>query len=337
MRHAAFAQVDHRLVLHTGSVKKTLSVLAIAALAISLAACSSTSSASACTPTASGSSSDKVKVTGNFGAIPKVDFTKGLKSTKTERSVVIDGKGALAKADGAVDVNYTIYDAATGKQIDQTTYKTGGTATFQLKTPLLAGMIKGLECSPQGSRVVAVVPPADAFKDKGSTGLGVSATDSLIFVFDVVKVSAPVKVIPKADGASQPVVAGLPTVALAANGAPTVTIPKADPPTTLTIQDLKKGTGKTVAAGDTVTVHYTGVIWATGAVFDSSWKRGTPVSFATTGVIPGFGKALVGQKVGSQVIAVIPPADGYAATPPEGSGISATDTLVFVVDILATS
>lgn len=318
-------------------MKKTFSVLVIVALAFSLAACSSTPSESACTPTASGSNSDKVKVTGKFGEIPKVDFTKGLSSSKTERSVIIDGKGAVAKADGTVDVNYTIYDAASGKQIDQTTYKAGGTATFQLKTPLLDGMIKGLQCSPQGSRVVAVVPPADAFKAAGSTGLGVGATDSLVFIFDVVKVSAPVKVLPKANGASQPVVAGLPTVVLAANGAPTVTVPKADPPTTLTIQDLKKGTGKTVSAGDTVTVHYTGVIWATGAIFDSSWKNGTPASFATTGVIPGFGKALVGQKVGSQVIAVIPPADGYASTPPAGSGISATDTLVFVVDILATS
>ena len=114
-------------------------------------------------------------------------------------------------------------------------------------------------------------------------------------------------------------------------------MPKVDPPTTLTIEALKKGSGKTVSAGDTVTVHYTGVIWASGTVFDSSWKGGKPISFATTGVIPGFGKALVGQKVGSQVIAVIPPGDGYGATPPEGSGIAATDTLVFVVDILATS
>ena len=91
-------------------------------------------------------------------------------------------------------------------------------------------------------------------------------------------------------------------------------------------------------AGDTVTVHYTGVVWATGKTFDSSWTRGTPASFATTGVIPGFGKALVGQKVGSQVIAVIPPADGYGAkVPPNQTDITPTSTLVFVVDILATS
>jgi len=87
---------------------------------------------------------------------------------------------------------------------------------------------------------------------------------------------------------------------------------------------------------DRVTVHYTGVIWGTGKVFDSSWTKGTPATFQTSGVIPGFGKALVGQKVGSQVIAVIPPADGYGTAGQAGAGISGTDTLVFVVDILAT-
>jgi peptidylprolyl isomerase len=276
-----------------------------------------------------------VKVTGKFGAIPTVKFTKGLSAKKTERTVVIDGKGDVAQANSTVDVDYTIYDAASGKKIDQTTYKSGGTAAFQLKTPLLSGMIKGLKCSPEGSRVVTVVPPADAFKSAGSEGLGVKGTDSLVFVFDVVKVTAPVKVLPKANGAAQKPVAGLPTVKLAANGEPTITVPKADAPTELKIADLKKGSGKVVKAGDTVTVHYTGVIWNTGKVFDSSWANGTPASFATTGVIPGFGKALVGQKVGSQVIAVIPPADGYGSA---GKGdITGTDTLVFVVDILATS
>ncbi len=318
--------------------KKTLSVLAIATLAFSLAACSSSTSADGCSPTASGANSSKVTVTGKFGDAPTVKFTKGLSTKKTERSVVIEGKGAVAKTNGTVEVDYTAYDAASGKKIDATTYQKGATTAFQLKnSSILPGMIKGLKCSPAGSRVVAVIPPADAFKSAGSQGLGVKGTDSLVFVFDVVKVMSPVKVLPKANGAAQKPVAGLPTVKLAPNGEPTVTVPKAVAPTDLRIADLEKGTGTTVKSGDTVTVHYTGLIWATGKVFDSSWTRGQPASFATTGVIPGFGKALVGQKVGSQVIAVIPPADGYGTGGQASAGISGTDTLVFVVDILATS
>lgn len=319
-------------------MKKTLSVLAVATLAFTLAACSSSSPSNGCTPTASGDNSSKVTVTGDFGKAPKVTFTKGLSTKNTERSVIITGKGDVAKANSTVDVDYTIFDAASGKQIDQTKYTKGGTAAFELKSPLLTGMIKSLECSPEGSRVVAVVPPADAFKDAGSQGLGVKGTDSLVFVFDVVKVSAPVTVLPKANGKAQPAEAGIPTVTLAADGTPTVTIPKADPPTALKISVLKKGDGKVVTEGASVTVHYSGLIWATGKTFDSSWTTKKPATFATTGVIKGFGQALVGQKVGSQVIAVIPPDLGYGPSGGQPSaGISATDTLVFVIDILATT
>jgi peptidylprolyl isomerase len=54
--------------------------------------------------------------------------------------------------------------------------------------------------------------------------------------------------------------------------------------------------------------------------------------------VAGFGQALVGQTVGSQVLVVIPPALGYGPSggTPDGS-IGATDTIVFVIDILATS
>jgi peptidylprolyl isomerase len=103
---------------------------------------------------------------------------------------------------------------------------------------------------------------------------------------------------------------------------------------------LKKGSGPKVKEGEPVTVHYTGVLWDTKKVFDSSWKSGAPATFPISGVVPGFGKAMVGQTVGSQVIAVIPPADGYG---PDGNQqdpntpdqISGTDTMVFVIDILA--
>ena len=44
---------------------------------------------------------------------------------------------------------------------------------------------------------------------------------------------------------------------------------------------------------------------------------------------------LAGQKVGSQVMLVIPPADAYGEAGAPNAGIGATDTLVFVIDLLA--
>ena len=54
-------------------------------------------------------------------------------------------------------------------------------------------------------------------------------------------------------------------------------------------------------------------------------------------MIPGFDEGLIGQTVGSRVVLVIPPDKGYGAEGNSQAGISGTDTLVFVVDILAAS
>ncbi len=85
-------------------------------------------------------------------------------------------------------------------------------------------------------------------------------------------------------------------------------------------------------------VQYVGAIWRNGYVFDSSWKRSQPFGFtigaSPSQVILGWDKGLVGQTVGSRVMLVIPPADGYGKTGSPQAKIKGTDTLVFVVDIL---
>jgi FKBP-type peptidyl-prolyl cis-trans isomerase len=89
-----------------------------------------------------------------------------------------------------------------------------------------------------------------------------------------------------------------------------------------------------VKSGDSVLVNYTGVIWKTGTVFDSSWENGAPIAVtATKGkAIPGFLDALKGAKVGSQILAVIPPDQGYGDT--ASGAVPAKSTLVFVIDVL---
>lgn len=301
----------------------------MSALLLPLAACSSaTTPSSGCSAAAGGSTASKVTVTGKLGAAPTVKFAAPLKATKTERSVVIDGKGPVAKPGSLVTMDLVAYNATTGKEISATTYKPGGNTSFALdQQHLIPGLFKAIDCSTVGSRVATIVPPADAFGATGNTSLGVGANDSIIFVTDIESIAAL-----KATGTPQPPQAGFPTVKLAADGTPTVTVPKTAAPTSLQVSVLKKGSGATVKTGDVVTMQYQGVIWDTGKVFDQSWGR-APFTTSTTGVIAGFGQALVGQKVGSQVIAVIPPALGYGTK--GTTGIKGTDTLVFVIDILA--
>ena len=86
-------------------------------------------------------------------------------------------------------------------------------------------------------------------------------------------------------------------------------------------------------------MQYVGVIWPGGREFDSSWRRGTgrasPVGRGQ--VVGGLDRGLLRQTVGSRVLLVVPPDDGYGAAGNAGFGVRGTDTLVFVVDILDAS
>ncbi|RNL60496.1 FKBP-type peptidyl-prolyl cis-trans isomerase [Nocardioides marmoriginsengisoli] len=106
-------------------------------------------------------------------------------------------------------------------------------------------------------------------------------------------------------------------------------------PTDLVLKVIKEGDGATVGTGDSVTVDYQGTNWDTGKVFDESYGK-QPATFSTDQVVPGFGAALVGQKVGSQVMVSIPPKYGYGETGNAQAGIKGTDSLLFIVEIKST-
>lgn len=99
------------------------------------------------------------------------------------------------------------------------------------------------------------------------------------------------------------------------------------------VQTLTPGDGPVVASTARVSVCYMGVDGRDGHVFDSSYERGEPVEFPLTGVVPGFQKAIAGQKVGSTVAVAMTSADGYPNGEPR-AGIQPGDTLVFAIKIL---
>jgi FKBP-type peptidyl-prolyl cis-trans isomerase FkpA len=102
----------------------------------------------------------------------------------------------------------------------------------------------------------------------------------------------------------------------------------------LVIEDLTVGAGDLAAAGQRVTVHYTG--WLTdGTKFDSSKDRNDPFVFPLGGrrVIAGWDEGVQGMRVGGVRKLTIPPALGYGA---RGAGgvIPPDATLVFEVELL---
>ncbi|MBU9765149.1 peptidylprolyl isomerase [Mycobacterium sp. TNTM28] len=99
------------------------------------------------------------------------------------------------------------------------------------------------------------------------------------------------------------------------------------------VHTLKAGDGPVVAPTANVSVCYMGVNGRDGSVFDNSYERGEPVDFPLTGVVPGFQKAISGQKVGSTVAVAMTSADGYPQGQP-AAGIQPGDSLIFAIKIL---
>jgi hypothetical protein len=131
------------------------------------------------------------------------------------------------------------------------------------------------------------------------------------------------------------------TGSVAVSGSTDTTAPsvKVEGPFSVTetqVHTLRAGEGPVVADTATVSVCYMGVNGRDGTVFDSSYEQGAPVDFPLDRVVPGFQKAIAGQKVGSTVAVAMTPADGYPEGQPS-AGIQKGDTLVFAIKVLSAS
>ncbi len=95
---------------------------------------------------------------------------------------------------------------------------------------------------------------------------------------------------------------------------------------------IKMGTGEKPTSQSTVKVHYVGTL-IDGTEFDSSVKKGQPVQFPVSGVIPGWTEALQLMPVGSKFRLFIPQNLAYGSR--AGSEvIKPYSTLIFEVELL---
>lgn len=306
---------------------RPLALLSLAAAAaLALAGCSSASPEASPTATTTGAAGDlcaaaapegdlsAITVSGDIGQAAEVEFAAPFEITTPERAVVVEGDGTQIADGDYVSYAIKIVDATTGDTLQEEGF--GGTAAAPLPISVGSGPDAFFGCATEGSRVVVTTP------DQGQ--------GSQIYVLDVLGVTP-------ADewcAAEEPGDV-FPTVEFSGEGVPTITIPEGEAPDGVRLEVLEEGDGEVVEPGDNVTVNYTGVKWSDGSVFDSSWDRGEPATFPTSGVVAGFKAALEGQTVGSTVLVSMAPACGYGEA---GSGHElAGETLVFAVDIIETA
>lgn len=101
----------------------------------------------------------------------------------------------------------------------------------------------------------------------------------------------------------------------------------------LVYRSLKDGSGASPKASDKVTVHYKGT-FPDGREFDSSYKRGQPIDFPLSGVIPCWTEGVQRIKVGGKAKLTCPSEIAYGARG-MGGVIPPNATLVFEVELVA--
>jgi FKBP-type peptidyl-prolyl cis-trans isomerase len=318
-------------------MRRFLALLAVPLLAcVVLAGCgSSKPAASSSSPSSSSSAANSaVTATGSFGETPNVTIPKAKAGTTLAVKTVIQGTGTTLTKSDAMAANFVLYFwDGTSSSLKANTFTSNPT---MIGGSMLPGLETALIGQKVGSRVLAVIPPAQGYGTSGDSQLGIKGTTTLVFVIDVLKAYSATA---GATGSQESNGGGdLPTVSAKAGSAPTLTFSSSSPPSGLVTKTLVKGNGPKVVKGEYVIAQYVGYIWRTKKAFGSSWSSGTPFGFVVGAspeqVIPGWDKALVGQTVGSRVLLSIPPAEGYGSAGQSQAGIKGTDTLVFVIDIV---
>lgn len=278
---------------------------------------------------------DTVSLSKDVAAAPTVTFDAPLDVTTQAVLVTDEGNGDTIEEGQIISLNYMVCDMVTGEKM----YSTWGATADEdspFSTSFTTGtfgdmVVKALSGEKVGTRFLWGQPGYSA--EQSYTGV---ASNGYLYVMTVTDAMS----IPDEISGTEvdPDDESLPLIDFE-NGKPVVTIPDTFvAPTELVVQPLVQGDGETVQAGQTVAVKYTG--WLTdGTQFDSSWDQTgsdqiVSLPIGQGNVITGWDQGLVGQKVGSRLLLVIPSELGYGEN---GSGdlIPPNSDLVFVVDILA--
>lgn len=331
-------------------------LVATALIAVALAGCASSGRGpgdqpAGCTPSLpTGDASSTVTATGAIGKQPKVSFPTPLVTRTAQATVLTAGHGTPAAPGGQIDFDYSIYNGRTGTSIGGTGYTgqlartaAGAKVTLQASdgstSESTSSIAKALVCAQAGSRI-AVASTAEQLGFGSLASVGIGGSGTVVVIIDVADAYPG-----KADGANQLPQDGMPDVVTAVDGQPGIVVQELAKPSAVRSEVVKAGGGAVVRKSATAVLNYTAWSWPDDggkpAVITSldTWTthqaRDVKLSaLSANGVLPtAVTKALAGQRVGSQVLVVVPPKDGYtSSTAP--SDVTGTQTLIFVVDIL---
>ena len=337
-----------------------LSALAVAAVVVSsLAGCapsSSTSSSADCTPVySSGAASSTVKVSGAKTVAAQATFPTPLIAKTPQVTQNRAGSGSRVQEGDQVDYRYTVFDGKTGEALGSLGYDTTaavprvGVATTLNGKPTFS-LPRALRCATDGERLTLVTSAKDGFGAGTLSSNGIADSATLVLVIDVVDHFPG-----KASGTNQLPQDGLPSVITAVDGQPGIVLQEQAVPKVLRYETVKAGSGAVVKKKDTVHIKYSGWVWPTLAgdkpliwnegaqdattSGNATWSQDHAIDVTVTstatggGLPPGMYEAMVGARVGSQILLVMPPKDGFPSSAAP-TGVGAKDTVIMVIDVL---
>ncbi|MFJ2541791.1 hypothetical protein [Microbacterium sp. NPDC087589] len=290
-------------------MRKTSAVLATLSLAVlTLTGCASAPSFAGDVCDRAGASTasvkDSVTAEGALGEAPDVTVYSPVKADETSFADVITGEGnTLTSTSQPMVLDIAFYGGESGEKLYESEFNGDPSRVHSISywAERSAGLEAVLECATGGSRIVAVLTPED-FGEANVEAFGLAKDENIVAIVDLQDVY-----LAHAEGASQFNDArGLPSVVRAPDGTPGVIIPDSDAPTEAVTETLIKGDGAKVEKDSTIVTNIMAVGWDDKTVTSSSW-----------GAEPNIGpaaKELVGATVGSQLLVVVPEADGNPAT-----------------------
>lgn len=304
-----------------------------------LAACGEESgspegSSSSSAPSSEGGSSSEalssLKVSDNVGKEPQLTWDKAVSTDTTQTRTVVEGDGPTVKS-GDLAMTHIMVANGADKKVVSSDFK-GAPSLLPVSDALIPALADSLEGAKVGSRIVVAAAPDDAFGAQGNPQMGINGKDTVVFVLDVTDI-----VSPEPSGTEQKPADWMPSVT-ESDGVPTALDFQGTPKPKDELQKgyLVKGDGKVAKAGDQIYVNYLGQVYGGDQPFDASYTRGQPFPF-TLGqgaVVKGWDQGLQGVPAGSRVMLAIPPELGYGKQG-QGNTIKGTDTMYFVIDVLA--
>lgn len=252
-----------------------------------------------------------VEVSEDTSTEPIVEFTAPLEIEQLEVTTLVEGDGREL-VDGDLVLMQALLVDAVSKEVHINTWLSEPRALHLTVAEAGEGLYTALLGAAPGARILLKEPPTEDELNSGR-----------VVVLDVLT--------SRVEGEENEPREDLPTVVNDPESGPEITIDQGlEVPSEMVSQTLVKGEGRQVRAGQTVTMNYHGVRWEDGVVIDTTWDdEHLPRSYQVgVGELPsGIEAGIIEQRIGSRILLVLPPADGY---PSEG-------VTVFVLELLAAS